>query len=63
MWANYEAEYQRISTDHALMLCDQYGVTMDWIYRGRTENLHPELLERIRSHSETRESREEDQAG
>jgi transcriptional regulator with XRE-family HTH domain len=64
MWANYEAGYRRIGTDHALALCQRFGLTMDWVYRGNPGMCDPALMARIRSQeiSEARGSKEEDQA-
>jgi transcriptional regulator with XRE-family HTH domain len=30
---------RRIPVEHAETLCDAYGVTLDWIYRGRRDGL------------------------
>lgn len=48
LWGNYESGARRISTDHALALCRAFGVTMDWIYRGRIDLVPPDLREKIR---------------
>ena len=46
-WQNYEAGNRRISVDHALELCRNCSLTLDWIYQGRVVNLPPELRDRI----------------
>jgi len=46
-WGNYEAGTRRISIDHALMLCRNCGLTLDWIYQGQMVNLPPTLREHI----------------
>ena len=33
-WNNYETGDRRLSLEAALTLCDETGVTLDWIYRG-----------------------------
>ena len=48
MWANYEGAFRRISPDHVMALCRRYGVTMDWVYRGRPDMMPLELMQRIR---------------
>ena len=47
MWWNYEVGYRRI--DHALVLCRQFGLTLEWIYRGNPGMCDPDLMERIRT--------------
>lgn len=34
-WNNYEQDRERISINVALKLCQAFGVTTDWIYRGQ----------------------------
>ena len=46
-WQNYEAGNRRISIDHALMLCRNCGLTLDWIYQGQLVNLPPALREHL----------------
>jgi len=36
---NWEKGTRRISVDCALTLCDAYGLTLDAIYRGRTDGV------------------------
>ena len=44
-FTNYEMGRRRISLDHALALCDECGLTLDWIYRGHIQGL-PEHLQK-----------------
>jgi transcriptional regulator with XRE-family HTH domain len=46
-WGNYEGGKRRISVDHALALCRNCGMTLDWIYQGQMVNLPPDLREKI----------------
>ena len=36
---NWENGTRRIPIDAASRLCDHYGLTLDWIYRGRMDGL------------------------
>ena len=36
---NWETGKRRIPIDKALVLCDRYGITLDFIYRGREDGL------------------------
>ena len=48
-WSPYEAGRQRISLDNALSLCERYGITLDWLYRGHWHSGIPlELATRLR---------------
>ncbi|WP_138472556.1 helix-turn-helix transcriptional regulator [Poseidonocella sp. HB161398] len=47
--SNWELGLQRPSVDFALALSDRYGLTLDFIYRGRDEALPLALLEAWRS--------------
>ncbi len=38
-WNNWERGARRISVDSAERLCEIYGLTLDWIYRGRRDGL------------------------
>lgn len=42
-WNNWETGKRRISVDAAERLCLRYGLTLDWVYRGRVDGL-PESL-------------------
>lgn len=46
---NWEAGTRRPSIDFGLKLSARYGVTLDWLYRGRDEMLPPSLFESWRS--------------
>ena len=46
-WSQYESGERRITLDAANTLCDKYGVTLDWIYRGDESGLPGRLIERI----------------
>lgn len=43
---NWEKGTRRIPVDDAERLCARYGLTLDWIYRGRAEGL-PENLRKV----------------
>ena len=43
---NWERGIRRISIDEAIGLCDRYGLTLDFIYRGRADGL-PETPKRV----------------
>lgn len=38
-WGNWEQGIRRIPVDEAERLCQVYGLTLDWIYRGRRDGL------------------------
>jgi transcriptional regulator with XRE-family HTH domain len=46
-WSNYENAISRIGVDAAMKVCDQYGVTLDWIYRGDSGALSDDLKKRL----------------
>lgn len=46
-WSQYESGKRRITIDIANALCDQYGVTLDWIYRGNPAGLPHALRMKI----------------
>ena len=48
LWANYEAGDRRISIANALILCQRYSVTLDFIYRNQRQSLPADLAEKIR---------------
>ena len=48
-WSQYESGDRRITLAIAERLCDQYGVTLDWIYRNDTRLLPSKLLEKLAS--------------
>ncbi|MEA2959512.1 MAG: hypothetical protein QOJ58_5433 [Alphaproteobacteria bacterium] len=47
MWGTYEAGLARIPAEQALKL-SPYGIPLDWIYQGRTTDLHPHIRAKIR---------------
>lgn len=47
-WSQYEGGERRITLDAANVLCDKYGVTLDWIYRGDESGLPIRIIERMR---------------
>lgn len=48
LWANYEAGTRRIRVDRALILCREYHITLDFIYRNQRLSLPADLAEKIR---------------
>ena len=46
-WGTYEAGVQRIRVDRALKL-SAYGIPLEWVYQGKTANLHPHIGAKIR---------------
>jgi hypothetical protein len=46
-WGTYEAGLQRIRVDRALKL-SAYGIPLEWVYQGKTTNLHPQIGAKIR---------------
>ena len=46
-WNNWEVGARRISLDAAMRLCDTYGLTLDFIYRGRREALSAALRDAL----------------
>lgn len=46
-WSQYESGERRITLGAAMLLCDKYGVTLDWIYRGDESGLPVRLIERM----------------
>lgn len=38
-WNNWEKGVRRITVDAAQKLSDRYGLTLDWVYRGRFDGL------------------------
>jgi hypothetical protein len=46
-WGTYEAGLTRIPAQQALKL-SPYGIPLDWIYRGRATDLHPNIRAKIR---------------
>ena len=44
----YENGKKRPAIENAIALCDRYGLTLDWIYRGNTVGLSDVLSEAIK---------------
>jgi transcriptional regulator with XRE-family HTH domain len=44
-YTNYEMGRRKISLEHAIELCDQCSLTLEWIYLGEIGNL-PEYLQK-----------------
>ncbi len=44
----YEQGRKRPNVDNAMALCDAYGLTLDWIYRGDPSSLPYKLANAIR---------------
>jgi transcriptional regulator with XRE-family HTH domain len=42
-WNNWEKGARRIPIEDAETLCARYGLTLDWIYRGRSDGLSESL--------------------
>jgi transcriptional regulator with XRE-family HTH domain len=56
-WGTYEAGLQRIPVDQALKL-SAYGIPLEWVYQGKTANLHRQIRAKIASlEAEEREAR------
>lgn len=47
----YEQGKNRISLDKAIALCDEFGMTLDWIYRGEPSGLKVALWNAIREYA------------
>jgi len=45
----YERSKRLISIQHAHKLCDEYDLTLDWIYRGDTSGLRSGTVQAIRA--------------
>lgn len=46
-WNNYVAGRDRLPLNVALKLCQRFGLTLDWIYRGDTNGLPVRLARQI----------------
>lgn len=44
----FESGARRLTLDAAMKLCRRWGLTLDWIYRGDTTGLTPDLHEAIK---------------
>lgn len=49
-WANYVAPKgkRKFPVEIAGRLCDEFNVTLDWIYRGKTALIPPEIIKKSR---------------
>ena len=47
-WGLIEKGARRINVGAALRLCDLYGLSLDWIYRGNIAQLPLNLIEKMR---------------
>src|SRR5262245_14513972 len=51
-WTNYEMCRRVISREHAIRLCEEFGVTLDWIYRGlESAEIRPKLKKALLEHA------------
>lgn len=48
-WNNWERGLRRISLEHAEKLVDLYGLSLDWIYRGRVDGLSENARNKLSS--------------
>jgi len=48
-WDNYESGRRRISIDHAMTLCKNLGLTMDWFYFGDLKGLPADVARKLRA--------------
>jgi len=46
-WNQYERGGRRLDHDVLAQFCDTYGVTTDWVLRGRPEGMPPTLSEAV----------------
>jgi transcriptional regulator with XRE-family HTH domain len=42
-WNNYERAYARISVNNAIVLCQAFGLTLDWVFRGTRAGLSRDI--------------------
>lgn len=47
-WNNYESGFSRINLDLGILLCDRYGVSLDWLFRGQEVQLSTEFKSKLR---------------
>lgn len=47
VWNNWEKGRERIAIDNALMLCNKFRLSLDWIYRGDDGLLPAKLAAKI----------------
>lgn len=46
-YTNWETGERRIPPEHAMALCEKYGLTLDYIYRGRVNTLPLDLAVKL----------------
>lgn len=46
-WNHYETGKRPLDIDLAIELCDAYGLTLDWLYRGDNSGLKKGLVDRM----------------
>ena len=46
-WSQYETGERTLTLEIANRLVDEYGVTLDWLYRGDRPTLRGELREKL----------------
>jgi len=54
IWNNAETGDNWLTIGNALKLCQRYGITLDWIYRGDMQCLSREMRDRIAALQEPR---------
>ena len=47
-WSQYESGERKITLQVADLLCDEFGLTLDWIYRGNPAGLPHEFRLKLR---------------
>jgi len=47
-WSQYESGERQVTLPVAIALCEEFGLTLDWIYRGNPSQLPHEFRLRIR---------------
>ena len=52
-WNNYTKGARPLALEGAILLCNRYGLTLDWIYRGRTEGLPHSLADKLMQETST----------
>ena len=48
-WSNYETGVRPVPVELAGRLCDNLGISMDWLYRGNNATMPPSLLQAIQT--------------
>ncbi len=46
-WSQFESGKRRISLNAAIRLCEDFGLSLDWIYFGRPDGLPPHLVKKL----------------